>query len=250
MTNNGSEKRKAKSEKDQNRMGRYLSLCTFRFSLVAGLLSASGCTDWAGYDLDYLWSAFPVLSTMRSSIAYDPYDMPRLPPEGSVPLSTPNGNTPPPFAPTQLDSAAATLANPFAAGASAAVLARGQFVYNTQCSVCHGPQGAGNGTVIGPGKFPFAPPINNGARSDGYIYAIVTVGRGLMPAYGEKVTHTDRWAVASYVRNLSGGAAPAAAAPAPAPPAATPTAPAANPNAPSTEPAAAPAAGTGAQPPQ
>ena len=63
---------------------------------VLGLLlvSATGCTDWAGYDLDYLWSAIPALSTMRSSVTYDPYDMPRLPPENSVPLSTPNGNTP------------------------------------------------------------------------------------------------------------------------------------------------------------
>ena len=211
------------------------------------MLSATGCTDWAGYDLDYMWSALPALSTMRSSIGYDPYDMPRLPPENSVPLSTPNGNTPPPFAQAQLDSAAATLSNPFAGGANAAVLARGQFVYNNQCVVCHGPQGAGNGPVVGPGKFPFATPLNTaatGARSDGYIYAIVTVGRGLMPAYGEKISHTDRWAVASYVRQLTGAAAPAA------PVVAAPAVTAPTPTAPAVEPATAPAAGTGAQPPQ
>ena len=185
------------------------------------LVSASGCTDFAGYDLDYLWSAIPALSTMRSSVAYDPYDLPRLPPENSVPLSTPNGNTPPPFAQAQLDSAAATLSNPLGAG-SAAALARGQFVYLTQCSACHGPDGAGNGPVVGPGKFPLGPPLNGAAtaaRSDGYVYAVVTVGRGLMPPYGEKITHTDRWAVASYVRQLQGQAGTLAVAPVVADPA-------------------------------
>jgi mono/diheme cytochrome c family protein len=184
---------------------------------MAGLLGLgmSGCTDWAGYDLDYLWSAFPVLSTMRRSVTYDPYDLPRLPPENSVPLATGNGNTPPPFPQASLDSAAATLRNPFAGGAGAPVLARGQFVYATQCAPCHGPQGAGNGPVVGPGKFPIAPAVNSSAtaaRSDGYLYAVVVVGRGLMPAYGEKITHTDRWAVVSYLRQLqaqSGTPAPA-----------------------------------------
>jgi mono/diheme cytochrome c family protein len=199
---------------------------------LAGLLGIgmSGCTDWAGYDLDYLWSAFPVLSTMRGSVTFDPYDMPRLPPENSVPLISGNGDTPPPFPQAQLDSAAATLASPFAGGASGAVLARGQFVYATQCSVCHGPQGAGNGPVVGPGKFPIAPPLNGpatAARSDGYIYGVIVVGRGLMPAYGEKLTNTDRWAAVSYVRQLQAqGGAPAAVpgvATTPNPPDVTPT---------------------------
>jgi mono/diheme cytochrome c family protein len=186
------------------------------FALLLGLVGFGGCTDWAGYDLDYLWSAMPVLSTMRNSVTYDPYDLPRLPPENSVPFATGNGSPPPQFAQAQLDSAAATLRNPFAGGGSAAVLARGQFVYATQCVACHGPQGAGNGPVVGPGKFPFAPAINGAAtaaRSDGYIYGVVAVGRGLMPPYGEKITHTDRWAVVSYLRQLQGQSG----APAPVP---------------------------------
>ncbi|MBW3630525.1 MAG: cytochrome c, partial [Gemmatimonadetes bacterium] len=112
------------------------------------------------------------------------------------------------------DSAAATLRNPFAGTTNAGVLARGQFVYATQCVACHGPQGAGNGPVVGPGKFPYAPPVNTSvtaARSDGYLYAVVAAGRGLMPPYGDKITHTDRWAVVSYLRQLqaqSGAPAP------------------------------------------
>jgi hypothetical protein len=59
--------------------------------------------------------------------------------------------------------------------------------------------------VVGAGKFPFAPPVNGGtavARSDGYLYAVVEAGRGLMPPYGERITHLDRWALVEYVRAL------------------------------------------------
>lgn len=183
--------------------------------VVAALGTAAGCTDWAGYDLDALWAKTPLLGMMHSSVAFDPYDMPRLPAEHTIPLSTPMGDLPPRFTQTQLDSAAATLTNPFAGQASAQVMERGQAIYERQCSVCHGTMGAGDGTVVGPGKYPFAPPINGAAtagRSDGYIYGVVAVGRGLMPAYGWALAHDDRWAVVSYVRSLQqqGGAAPAA----------------------------------------
>lgn len=187
---------------------------------VVGALAVvgTGCTDWAGYDLDYFWDTIPALSTMRSSVTFDPYDMPRLPAPNSVPNATGNGDVPGPFAQTQLDSAAATLTNPFAGSANPAVLARGQAVYGNQCFACHGPTGAGNGPVVGPGKFPMAPALNGAAtagRSDGYLYGVIVVGRGLMPAYGERITHNDRWAVVSYLRELQRqGGAPATPPPA------------------------------------
>lgn len=183
--------------------------------VVAALGTTAGCTDWAGYDLDALWAKTPFLGMLHESVAFDPYEMPRLPAEHSIPLSTAMGDLPPRFSQTQLDSAAATLTNPFAGQASAEVMARGQAIYERQCSVCHGTMGAGDGTVVGPGKYPFAPPINGAAtagRSDGYVYGVVAVGRGLMPAYGWALAHDDRWAVVSYVRQLQqqgGAVAPA-----------------------------------------
>lgn len=195
--------------------------------IAAAVLSPAlltGCTDWAGYDLDYFWAYIPPLATMRSSVGYDPYAMPRLPPEHSVPVAGAFGAAPAPFGSAQLDSVAATLVNPFAGGASPEVLARGEALFAAQCAICHGPTGAGNGPIIGAGKFPFSLPVNGGAavgRSDGYLYGVITVGRGLMPPYGEKLGHADRWAVVEYVRQLqrAGGAVPAAAGAA-APPAA------------------------------
>lgn len=214
-----------------------------RFLAAAALspVLLTGCTDWAGYDLDYLWGYIPALATLRGSVGFDPYDMPRLPPEHSVPMGTEFGELPGPFSQAQLDSAAATLTSPFAGAVPAEVLARGEALYATQCAVCHGPTGAGNGPVVGAGKFPFALPVNAGAavaRSDGYLYGVIAVGRGLMPPYGEKLNHADRWAVVAYMRQLqqAGGAVPA---PATAPPAVTP-APAAGAPAPDSAPAVEP----------
>jgi mono/diheme cytochrome c family protein len=186
-------------------------------ALAASAAVLAGCTDWAGYDVDVAAGKVPQLATMRTSVIPDPYQMPRLPPEGSVPVVHPLGDVPAPYTSAQLDSVAPTLTSPWPAGAAPAnVLARGREQYAYNCAVCHGGAGAGNGPVVGQGKFPFAPAINGAAtagRSDGYIYAVIDVGRGLMPAYGPRMTHADRWAVVAYVRQLQrqGGATPSAA---------------------------------------
>ncbi|HYH80168.1 MAG TPA: cytochrome c [Longimicrobium sp.] len=243
-----------------------------RLALAAALVGFGlpGCTDWAGYDLDVASGKVPQLANMRRSVIPDPYAMPRLPAPGTVPVSNPMGDVPGHFGSAQLDSVAPTLANPYAGGATPAVLARGKVQYDNNCTVCHGPAGAGDGTVVqqargADGKmyprFPFAPPVNGAAaaaRSDGYLYAVVAAGRGLMPPYGSRITHPDRWAVVEYVRALQaragqtaqrGAAAPATSAATattpqqqtepPAAPTPAPGQPAAQ-NAPAAAPAAAP----------
>ena len=218
-------------------------------AIAAALLLSAGCTDWAGYDLDRASGAVPAFSTMRNDVAPDPYQMAREPVPGTVPTTSPMGDVPAPYTQAQLDSVAPTLTNPLRP--TPQVLARGEQVFRNNCAVCHGDGGAGNGPVVNAQtKFPFAPAINGGAtagRSDGYLYAVIDVGRNFMPPYGTRITHLDRWAVVTYLRRLqgvSGGAAqptPAPAAPAapgaavdtgaPAPAAGAP--PAAQPNSPS-----------------
>jgi hypothetical protein len=63
--------------------------------LAAGVLLA-GCTDWAGYDIDVAAGKVPQLATMRRSVIPDPYEMPRLPAEGTVPVAHPLGDVPGP----------------------------------------------------------------------------------------------------------------------------------------------------------
>jgi len=212
-------------------------LTTAKKLVLAALLAGPGlsaCTDWAGYDIDVASGKVPQLANMRRSVIPDPYAMPRLPAPHSIASGNPMGDVPERFSSAKLDSVAPTLANPYAGGAPPAVLARGAAEFHNNCYVCHGPAGAGNGPVVQPaqgaggksyGRFPGAPAINGAqtaARSDGYIYGVIAAGRGLMPPYGERVPHLDRWAVVEYVRSLqaAAGNAPRRAGAAPATPAA------------------------------
>ena len=195
--------------------------------------SMSGCTQ-----IEDAAASIPVFSFMRNSPSFDPYEAPRPAPYGSVPYGSPAGES---LGPTEasedgLNALAGRITNPFTRGDTTA-LRVGQVMFERHCGVCHGPQGKGNGPIIGQGKFPFAPdltlPTTRG-RSDGYVYAVIRAGRGLMPAYGPRTNHLERWAIVEYVRSLSGAAPMPAAAPA------TTTAPA-------TAPATTPAPATGEQ---
>src|SRR5688500_5833435 len=177
---------------------------------------------------------------MRQSPIPDPYQMVREPASGTVPVTHPLGNVPSPYGQAELDQVAGTLTNPLQP--SSMVLDRGRALYQRNCMVCHGATGDGSGPIIAPDKFPFAPALNTGAaiaRSDGYIYAVLDVGRGLMPPYGSRMNHLDRWAVVTYVRQLQRGFETANPQAAPAPAAPTDTAAPAPP--PAAQPGAAPA---------
>lgn len=186
---------------------------------TAAFTLSAACTDWAGYDLDKASGAVPAFSTMRNDVVPDPYQMPREPVPGTVPTQHPLGDVPAPYTQADLDAVAAGFTNPLPR--SAQVLARGKLQFERNCAVCHGALGDGQGSVINAqSKFPYAPALNAAAtraRSDGYIYGVIDVGRGLMPPYGARITHLDRWAIVHYVRQLEGDAAPAAVVPAPAP---------------------------------
>ena len=146
--------------------------------------------------------------SMRSQASFDPYEMTLMPPEGAVSFAS--GNHPgapgqvnlgepvgttvdiPPF--TALDMAvnpdiASGIANPVPA--DSASLARGKVMFERMCSVCHGPAGDPSQAAILP-KLPamVAFPLASGlatTRTDGYIFGMMTVGRGIMPPYGHQI---------------------------------------------------------------
>lgn len=188
-------------------------------ALLAGLtllVVGTGCTP-----LDDAMAAIFGRS-MRDSRSFDPYENPRLPAEGSVPFASGNypatmddvglgqaqiGPTVPDF--TRADMAAggevaAALENPVPA--TEASLARGQLMYDRYCTVCHGPAGLSAEAPIAE-KLPLVQAWNLAVGSapgltDGYIYGMIRVGRGAMPAYGHRITHFDRWHIVNYVRYL------------------------------------------------
>lgn len=123
------------------------------------------------------------------------------PPAGTVV----RGLLPLPYRPTPEDAVRAglELANPFPA-ANAAILARGKVTYETYCAVCHGPAGAGDGTVAKRG-FPAPPSLlaeKALALRDGQIFHILTYGQGNMPSYAAQVARDDRWKAVLWVREL------------------------------------------------
>jgi mono/diheme cytochrome c family protein len=168
--------------------------------MVAALsVGLGGCTR-----IEDMLSAVPVLNFMRVSPALDPWEAPRPAPVGSVPYRSPGERWEPPVERSEaaLRAWGDTLTNPLPM--SDVVVDRGREVYDVYCSVCHGPTGLGDGPIVGPGLFPFALDLTlpqSVGRSDGYLYAVTRVGRGLMPAY-QRIPPSDRWAVVNYMRAL------------------------------------------------
>jgi mono/diheme cytochrome c family protein len=171
---------------------------------LLGTAGVTGCTR-----IDDALAGVPGFMFMRNSPAFDPYGHPLPPAPGSVPFESPAGPALPP-----LEASERALAE-FAAGPwgqnplawdDAATLAAGRIMYERHCLVCHGTLGLGDGPIVGGGRFPpvvpslLAPPATD--RVDGYVYGVIRAGRGLMPAYGPRMTDAERWATVNYVRQL------------------------------------------------
>jgi mono/diheme cytochrome c family protein len=160
-------------------------------------LGAAGCTT-----LDNAVGKVPWFTTMRDQVVTRPFE---APPGAARPLTLPVGSVPVTGHEDSLDISTdlRQIVNP--AARTTASLTRGRRIYDTYCIVCHGPAGAGDGTVAG--KMGYVPPLVTDMtkqRSDGYLYAMIRQGRGIMPRYGDKIRGVDRWHVVNYVRQLQG----------------------------------------------
>lgn len=125
----------------------------------------------------------------------------RVPPEGTVA----RGKPPYVYAGDPL-GAEANLRNPVEP--NEASLSRGEKMYKIYCSVCHGIQGKGDGTVAE--HMPLKPPslLTDKVRAfkDGRIFHIITEGQGVMGSYASQVfKEEDRWSIVNYIRKLQSG---------------------------------------------
>lgn len=130
-------------------------------------------------------------------------------PAGSVAID----ETPYPFTQAQATDAGLALKNPLAH--SPEVIAHGKFVYENVCVTCHGPRGAGDGTLTL--LFPKPPSLmTQRVRDwpDGEIFHRPMRGQGSMPSHARQVDARDIWSVVHYIRQMQSEepvAAPAAA---------------------------------------
>lgn len=91
--------------------------------------------------------------------------------------------------------------------ADAASIERGQKMYQSVCSACHGVAGAGDGPVAAKLK---PPPANlqihmNDGHPDGLLYDWLTNGitGSAMPAFGNSLTEDERWDVINFIRTFA-----------------------------------------------
>jgi len=160
-----------------------------------------------------LFAAFIVATLLMSSTgwalpwSWDLFDQPSFKAQEDAPPPTPEGIVrygKPPLIIKDRESAA-NVKNPFPS--DDASLARGKFIYNTYCAVCHGTTGHGDGPV---GK-KYVPPTNLAeeyvqGKPDGDIYYTITNGGlAIMPYYRDSINPDDRWHLINYIKDVLGG---------------------------------------------
>jgi len=152
-----------------------------RLSVLMLLAFACGCSNWGSMD-------HPAVPKAQG----DRFE----PPAGTVPVQ---GSEPP----LSRDDADRVLSNPVPPTDSS--LVDGEKRFNTFCVPCHGKDAKGQGPVAP--KFIPPPDLTQDfyrGRSDGYIYGTIRNGGAIMPAFGERLTPTQRWDVVNYLRKLQG----------------------------------------------
>ena len=83
-------------------------------------------------------------------------------------------------------------------------IAAGQKIYSKTCAMCHGKSGDADGPAvielnIHPAKLS-DPQLNT--EPDGALFWKITTGKKPMPAYGKRLSETDRWNLVNYIRTL------------------------------------------------
>jgi len=84
---------------------------------------------------------------------------------------------------------------------SRATLEEGGELFRTYCSVCHGPEGKGDGLISG--KIPPPPSYLSDrvlAFPPGRIFHVITRGSGKMASYAVQLSSDDRWKIVAYVK--------------------------------------------------
>jgi len=84
-------------------------------------------------------------------------------------------------------------------------IAAGQKIYSKTCMMCHGKSGDADGPAvielnIHPARL--SDPQLMGTESDGSLFWKITTGKKPMPAYGKRLSETDRWNLVNYIRTI------------------------------------------------
>ncbi len=158
-------------------------------TVMLGLLMSAGCHR-DGNTTKLQW-----MPDMADSPTVKPQEAYIDPPDHSV-------STQAILYPATAEESEKLLQNPYPA--SADMIAKGKTMYDTYCTVCHGPDAKGDGQITD--LFPRPPDLTidvYNKRGDGYFFHRITFGGvALMPAYGYAITPSERWQIVHYLRTL------------------------------------------------
>ena len=102
------------------------------------------------------------------------------------------------------DLAGTTLRNPLRA--TTETVAEGEVLYARFCTPCHGAEGLGDG-LVGQ-KFMGVANLTQDrlkAAPEGYLYHVITHGRGRMMPHGTQLNPEERWKIAMFVKYVLQG---------------------------------------------
>lgn len=136
----------------------------------------------------------------------------RMPPANTVSRNK-NGYLPYRIPKDSIDIASRRLVSPLDTAQNAAILAEGKILYDIYCEHCHGVKGDGEGKVAtgvkidGVEHSSYAGVANLKGDafkniSEGHIFHVITMGKGLMQSHGSQIGVENRWKIARYVKAL------------------------------------------------
>jgi mono/diheme cytochrome c family protein len=105
--------------------------------------------------------------------------------------------------PWDMPDAAKIVKNPVTA--TPETIAAAAKMYVDDCSTCHGEKGKGDGFAAGASSIPpanFTDAKLMGSETDGALFWKMSEGRGVMPAWKDILSETERWQLVNYLRKL------------------------------------------------
>jgi mono/diheme cytochrome c family protein len=88
-------------------------------------------------------------------------------------------------------------------------LALGKKLYSSQCAMCHGEKGLGDGDLAADMQLAVPDFTNSKSKekTDGEFFYILSKGHGSMPAQDDRMPEKNRWSLINHIRALESAAA-------------------------------------------
>jgi mono/diheme cytochrome c family protein len=148
-----------------------------------------------------------------NSNPYNPFHMNLRMPPANVVSRNKNGYLPYRIPKDSLEMASKRLVSPLDTAQNKAILADGKILYEVYCDHCHGVKGDGEGKVatgvkvdgVDRGSYAGVANLKGDAFkniTEGHIFHVITMGKGLMQSHGSQIGTEDRWKIARYVKAL------------------------------------------------